>query len=234
MIRRRLPTRAFAMDGMATGAAAPIEAATSVDPQQLARETIASRRADASLRADLLGAIPRLRAFAVSLCGRSDRADDLVQETLVKAWANLGSFQPGTNLMAWLYTILRNEFYTEFRKRRHEVQDEDGVFAGRMTSPPTQMGHIEFQDFRTAMARLADDQREALILIGASGLSYEDAAKICNCAVGTMKSRVHRARARLSDLLSGQGDARRSQAREDAAQPEPDRLAAVGSVTGGK
>ena len=163
----------------------------------------AARHADPALRSDLLAAIPRLRAFAVSLCGRSDRADDLVQETLVKAWANLASFQPGTNLMAWLYTILRNEFYTEFRKRRHEVPDEDGVFAARLTTAPTQEGHIAFQDFRTAMARLADDQREALILIGASGMSYEDAAQICGCAVGTMKSRVHRARSRLADLLSG-------------------------------
>jgi RNA polymerase sigma-70 factor (ECF subfamily) len=163
-----------------------------------------AQRASPALRADLIAAIPRLRAFAVSLCGRSDRADDLVQETLVKAWANLASFQQGTNLIAWLYTILRNEFYTEFRKRRHEVRDEEGVFAARLTSAPAQEGHIEFQDFRSALACLADDQREALILIGASGLSYEDAAQICGCAVGTMKSRVHRARARLADLLSGQ------------------------------
>ena len=178
----------------------------------------ASRRADPVLRGELLAAVPRLRAFAVSLCGRSDRADDLVQETLVKAWANLASFQPGTNLMAWLYTILRNEFYTEFRKRRHEVQDEDGVFAGRLTTSPTQEGHIEFQDFRAAMARLADDQREALILIGASGLSYEDAAQICGCAVGTMKSRVHRARFRLADLLSGRSTESHAEA-NDAALP---------------
>jgi RNA polymerase sigma-70 factor (ECF subfamily) len=187
--------RTFVLEGSAAGAGV-----TPADADARVRE----RRADPALRADLLAAIPRLRAFAVSLCGRADRADDLVQETLVKAWANLASFQPGTNLIAWLYTILRNEFYTEFRKRRHEVRDEDGVFAGRLTSAPTQDGHIEFQDFRSAMARLADDQREALILIGASGLSYEDAARICGCAVGTMKSRVHRARARLADLLTGQ------------------------------
>jgi RNA polymerase sigma-70 factor (ECF subfamily) len=183
----------------------------------------AARHADPDLRSELLAAVPRLRAFAVSLCGRSDRADDLVQETLVKAWANLGSFQPGTNLMAWLYTILRNEFYTEFRKRRHEVQDEDGVFAGRLTTAPTQDGHIEFQDFRTAMARLADDQREALILIGASGLSYEDAAQICGCAVGTMKSRVHRARFRLAELLSG----RAADARAGLADDSPSRQRAI-------
>ncbi len=193
----------------AQGSAAPAQGqATPASPT-------AARHADPALRGELLGAIPRLRAFAVSLCGRSDRADDLVQETLVKAWANLASFQPGTNLMAWLYTILRNEFYTEFRKRRHEVQDEDGVFAGRLTTAPTQESHIEFQDFRAAMARLADDQREALILIGASGMSYEDAAQICGCAVGTMKSRVHRARFRLADLLSGRTGESRAEAVED-------------------
>jgi RNA polymerase sigma-70 factor (ECF subfamily) len=157
------------------------------------------------VRTDLLAAIPRLRAFAVSLCGRSDRADDLVQETLVKAWANMASFQVGTNMMAWLYTILRNEFYTEFRKRRHDVPDTDGMYAARLTSHATQESHIEFQDFRAALARLADDQREALILIGASGLSYDEAAMVCGCAVGTMKSRVHRARSKLAELLSPQG-----------------------------
>ena len=153
---------------------------------------------------DLLAAIPKLRAFAVSLSGKSDRADDLVQETLVKAWANLGSFQQGTNMMAWLYTILRNEFYTEFRKRRRDVPDSDGKFAAGLTSHATQDSHMEFQDFRAALERLADDQREALILVGASGLSYEDAAQVCSCAVGTMKSRVHRARARLAELLASQ------------------------------
>ncbi len=201
-----------------------------------AGDAVVARRADPALRGELLAAIPRLRAFAVSLCGRSDRADDLVQETLVKAWANLASFQPGTNLMAWLYTILRNEFYTEFRKRRHEVQDEDGVFAGRLTTSPTQEGHIEFQDFRAAMARLADDQREALILIGASGLSYEDAAQICGCAVGTMKSRVHRARFRLADLLSGrppEGRSLEGKAPGGRAEAIDDMLSRQRAATGG-
>jgi RNA polymerase sigma-70 factor (ECF subfamily) len=208
------------------GAAGQSSAGQSSAGQSAASQS-AARQADPALRGQLLAAIPRLRAFAVSLCGRSDRADDLVQETLVKAWANLGSFQPGTNLMAWLYTILRNEFYTEFRKRRHEVQDEDGVFAGRLTTAPTQEGHIEFQDFRAAMARLADDQREALILIGASGMSYEDAAQICGCAVGTMKSRVHRARFRLADLLSGRSGETKTEAVESAASRQ--RAAIMGS-----
>jgi RNA polymerase sigma-70 factor, ECF subfamily len=106
------------------------------------------------------------------------------------------------------------------------VQDEDGVFAGRLTTAPTQEGHMEFQDFRSAMARLADDQREALILIGASGMSYEDAAQICGCAVGTMKSRVHRARFRLADLLSGRNGDTKPEAIDEALSRH--RVAAVG------
>ena len=154
------------------------------------------------LKSDLLAAIPRLRAFAVSLCGNPDRADDLVQETLVKAWSHLDSFVEGTNLPAWLFTILRNIYYSEYRKRRREVADSEGVMAARLATPPAQNGHMDFLDFREALQKLPADQREALVLIGASGLSYEEAASICHCAVGTMKSRVNRARHRLIELLS--------------------------------
>ena len=154
------------------------------------------------LRTDLIGAIPNLRAFAVSLCGNPDRADDLVQETLVKAWSNLSSFAEGTNLAAWLFTIVRNIYYSEYRKRRREVADSDGAIAARLATAPAQSGHMDFLDFRTALQKLPADQREALILIGASGLSYEEAAGVCNCAVGTMKSRVNRARNRLVELLA--------------------------------
>jgi len=150
----------------------------------------------------MLAAVPKLRGFAVSLCGRTARADDLVQETLMKAWANLGSFQPGSNMVAWLCTILRNEFYSEFRRRRHEVGDEEGRFAARLAALPAQEGHMRMLEFRDALALLADEQREALILVGASGLSYEEAANICGCAVGTMKSRASRARAKLAEILS--------------------------------
>ena len=154
------------------------------------------------LRNDLIGAIPNLRAFAVSLCGNPDRADDLVQETLVKAWSNLSSFAEGTNLAAWLFTILRNIYYSEYRKRRREVADSDGAIAARLATAPAQSGHMDFLDFSGALQKLPADQREALILIGASGLSYEEAAGVCNCAVGTMKSRVNRARNRLVELLA--------------------------------
>ncbi len=156
-------------------------------------------------KSDLLATIPRLRALAISLCGDRTRADDLVQETLVRAWARLTSFQPGSNMTAWLYTILRNEFYTDYRKRRREIPDVDGQWAAKLTSRPSQDSHIQFLDFRDAFMRLPPDHREALILVGASGLSYEDAAVICGCAVGTIKSRVSRARARLGEMM-GDGD----------------------------
>lgn len=156
---------------------------------------------------DLLATIPSLRAFAVSLTQNSDKADDLVQETLVKAWDKHMSFQMGTNLKAWLFTILRNEFYSQMRKRGREVQDSEGVMTERLAVHPSQHGKLDLADFRSALEKLPEDQREAVILIGASGFSYEEAAEICNCAVGTIKSRVSRARTRLQDILQISGEA---------------------------
>ena len=132
--------------------------------------------ASAEITADILAVIPNLRAFAVSLCGNLDRADDLVQETLVKAWSKLGSFVEGTNLRAWLFTILRNIYYSEYRKRRREVADSDGAIAGKLATAPAQNSYMDMLDFREALQHLPTDQREALILIGGSGLSYEEAA----------------------------------------------------------
>jgi RNA polymerase sigma-70 factor (ECF subfamily) len=157
---------------------------------------------DPTTRDTILAAVPSLRAFAISLCGNVDRADDLVQETLLRALANINSFQPGTNMSAWLFTILRNLFRSEYRKRRREVEDSDGSYAETLKSQPEQSSRVEFQEFRAALAKLPSDQREALILVGASGFSYEEAAEICECAVGTIKSRVNRARTRLAQLLS--------------------------------
>ena len=155
-----------------------------------------------SVREAMLAAVPSLRAFAISLCGNVDRADDLVQETLLRAMANIDSFQPGTNMSAWLFTILRNLFRSEYRKRRREVEDADGSYAETLKSYPEQHSRVEFEEFRAALAKLPRDQREALILVGASGFSYEEAAAICECAVGTIKSRVNRARTRLAELLA--------------------------------
>ena len=151
----------------------------------------------------LVAAIPNLRAFAMSLCGRSAWADDLVQETLVRAWAKSDSYQDGTNLMAWLFTILRNEFYSQLRKRKREVEDIDGEVAARLTSVPDQLPNLDMQDFQAALALLPEDQREAIVLIGASGFSYEEAAEIMGCAIGTVKSRLSRARTRLTEILEG-------------------------------
>src|SRR5665213_954077 len=156
---------------------------------------------DESVRKTVLAAVPSLRAFAISLSGNVDRADDLVQETLLRALANIDSFQPGTNMSAWLFTILRNHFRSEYRKRRREVEDTDGHYAETLKSQPEQYGQVEFREFREALTQLPQDQREALILVGASGFSYEEAANICGCAVGTIKSRVNRARSKLSALL---------------------------------
>jgi RNA polymerase sigma-70 factor (ECF subfamily) len=153
------------------------------------------------VREAMLAAVPNLRAFAISLCGNVDRANDLVQETLLRAWSHLDTFEPGTNMSAWLFTILRNHFRSEFRKRKREVEDADGSYADSLTTPEEQTSHIEFTELRQALLKLSPDQREALILIGASGFSYDEAAKICGCAVGTIKSRVNRARIRLAELL---------------------------------
>ncbi|REF89370.1 RNA polymerase sigma-70 factor (ECF subfamily) [Methylovirgula ligni] len=165
-------------------------------------ESAGHKPVSAQVKAELISVIPNLRAFAVSLCGNPDRADDLVQETLVKAWGNLDSFVEGTNLPAWLFTILRNFYYSEYRKRRREVPDPDGAMAIRLATAPAQNGHMDLCDLHDALQQLPNDQREALILIGVSGLAYEEAAEICGCAVGTMKSRVNRARNRLANLLS--------------------------------
>jgi RNA polymerase sigma-70 factor (ECF subfamily) len=149
----------------------------------------------------LVSAIPNLRAFAVALCRDANRADDLVQETLVKAWNNRGLYKDGTNLRAWLFTILRNTYFSEHRRLRYQANYRDSVDTTKSWQHPEQEGHLDLQDFLQALAGLPPDQREALLLVGAEGFSYEEAAEISGCAVGTIKSRVNRARRRLSDTL---------------------------------
>ncbi|MGE0585974.1 MAG: RNA polymerase sigma factor [Flavobacteriaceae bacterium] len=159
-----------------------------------------------AFKREMLSLLPGLRAFAMSLCGRHDKADDLVQETIMKAWAKQTSYQPDTNMKAWLFTILRNEFYSQMRKRGREVSDADGILTEKLSTHPSQYGALDLQDFRKALETLPDDQREAIILVGASGFAYEEAAEICGCATGTIKSRVSRARSRLQEILSVRGD----------------------------
>jgi len=149
----------------------------------------------------MLAQLPTLRAFAFSLCNNFDRADDLVQETLLKAWQYLDKFEEGTNLRAWLFTILRNNYFSELRKKRREVEDVDGKMTDNLSVAPAQQGHLDMQDFRKALNTLPDEQREALILIGAVGMSYEEAAGVAQCAIGTIKSRVNRARTRLTERM---------------------------------
>jgi len=157
---------------------------------------------DAAARAAMLSTIPDLRAFAVSLCGSRDQGDDLVQETLLRAWTHLADFQEGTNMAAWLFTILRNHFVNECRKRRRWVEDVDGQFADKVTTVPEQDGWAISTDLRDALARLPVHQRDAVILVGAAGMTLDQAASICGCEIGTIKSRVHRARARLAELMA--------------------------------
>jgi len=157
---------------------------------------------DPNLQSAMLAAVPAMRDFARSLCHGSDRADDLVQESLLRAIANIELFHPGTNMTAWLFTILRNHFLNEYRRSRREVADADGYLVASMTSQPAQEAHLQLDELEHALAQLPDDQREALMLVACAGLSYDEAARRCRCAAGTVKSRVFRARARLAELMS--------------------------------
>ena len=162
------------------------------------------RTLDPTVGPALLAAMPRLRAFAISLCRNGDHADDLVQDTLLRACANIMSFTPGTNMLAWLCTIMKNHFFSECRRRRKPFESIE-EHADSVVSKPAQVAHAECNELWTALDKLEPRQREVLIMIGASGLSYDEAAKMCGCPTGTIKSRVDRARAELAQLLSIEG-----------------------------
>ncbi|HEV2605872.1 MAG TPA: sigma-70 family RNA polymerase sigma factor [Microvirga sp.] len=157
---------------------------------------------DGTFRENLIASIPSLRAFAFSLLKDRDRADDIVQDTIVRAWQHRDRFEEGTNFGAWLFTILRNLVYSAHRKRVREVEDADGSYSARLKTHPDQQSHLDFEDFQRALQTIPLDQREALLLVAAEGLSYEEAAEITGVAVGTVKSRVNRARGRLARLLA--------------------------------
>ena len=152
-------------------------------------------------RDELVTHLPALRAFALSLTRNSSMADDMVQDAVEKAWVNFDKFQVGTNMRAWLFTILRNTYYSNRRKAKSEVADPEGAFVGQMSEKPAHDGALQMGEFRAAFAKLPDEQREALTLVGAGGFSYQEAAEMCGCAVGTIKSRANRARQRLAELL---------------------------------
>jgi RNA polymerase sigma-70 factor (ECF subfamily) len=153
----------------------------------------------------MLAAMPKLRAFAISLCRNGDQAEDLVQDALLRACANIMLFTPGTNMLAWLCTILKNHFLSQCRRRRCRRCEDINDHTDSVASKPRQIAHTEYNELWEALAKLEPRQREALIMVGASGLSYDEAAKACGCPTGTIKSRVNRGRAQLAQLLSIEG-----------------------------
>lgn len=145
--------------------------------------------------------IPHLRAFARGLCGKPDMADDLVQEALLKAWAAQERFEPGTSMRAWTFVILRNAYLTDMRRNRFRGEYDESVAERILTAPASQEEPIHLSDLHRALLTLPPERREALLLVGAGGFSYEEAANICGCAIGTIKSRVGRARAALTSMM---------------------------------
>jgi RNA polymerase sigma factor (sigma-70 family) len=156
----------------------------------------------ADFKRDLAAVVPHLRAFARGLCGRADMADDLVQEALLKAWAAQDRFEPGTSMRAWTFVILRNAYLTDMRRNRFRGEYDENVAERILTAPAGQEEPIHLADLHRALLTLPPERREALLLVGAGGFSYEEAAQICGCAVGTIKSRVGRARAALNAMLA--------------------------------
>ena len=150
---------------------------------------------------ELTRVVPHLRAFARGLCGRADMADDLVQEALLRAWAARERFEAGTSMRAWTFTILRNIYLTEMRRNRFRGEYDPAEAERILVTPATQEGPLHLADLARAMMALPEERREALLLVGAGGFSYEEAAAICGCALGTVKSRVGRGRAQLAAMI---------------------------------
>lgn len=171
-------------------------------PRQLIPRSDADR---AAFKRDLAAVVPHLRAFARGLCGRPDMADDLVQETMLKAWAAQDRFEPGTSMRAWTFVILRNIYLTDMRRNRFRGEYDELVAERILVEPAGQEAPLHLADLHNALLSLPPERREALLLVGAGGFSYEEAAEICGCAVGTIKSRVGRARAALSQMIEAGG-----------------------------
>jgi RNA polymerase sigma-70 factor (ECF subfamily) len=157
---------------------------------------------DEAFKDELIKLIPHMRAFARSLCANPAEAEDLAQEALLKAWNARQTYAIGTNLKAWTFMILRNQFYSEKRRSWRSTQLEPETAERSLVAVSDPVAGLELDEVRRALAMLPDDQREALILIGAGGFSYEEVGEICNCATGTIKSRVSRARDRLALILA--------------------------------
>lgn len=170
--------------------------------------------AEETFKNELVAAIPHLRAFARSLCNDPTQADDLAQEALAKAWKARDSFEPGTSIKAWTFMILRNQFYSEKRRSWRTAPLDVEMAENTLLANDDPTAPMDLLELRAALAKLPDDQREALILVGAGGMAYEEAAQVCQCAVGTIKSRVSRARRALETLLAEAGS-RKSNADHD-------------------
>lgn len=154
-----------------------------------------------AFKREMAEAIPYVRAFARSLTGDENAVDDLTQDALMKAWTARKRFRSGSNFRAWIFTILRNQFYSNCRRSWRQVAWDQEQMESSLAGPATMNGVLELDETRRALLELPADQREAVILVGAGGFSYEEAAQICNCAIGTVKSRVSRARAMLATIL---------------------------------
>jgi RNA polymerase sigma-70 factor (ECF subfamily) len=165
---------------------------------------------DQVFKRDLVNALPHLRAFARGLSGRADFADDLVQETAIKAWAARDRFTPGTNFRAWTFAILRNHYLSELRRARYHTEYDPEAAERLLVINAEQEEGIHLSDMEAALRKISADRREALLLVGAGGFTYEEAAAISGCAIGTMKSRVARARAELARLLATEPEAART------------------------
>lgn len=163
-------------------------------------------QADEAFKRELLGTLPHLRAFARGLSGRPDYADDLAQEAAIKAWTARDRYTPGTNMRAWTFAILRNHYLSELRRNRRQTDLDEGVAERMLVMDADQEGGLHLSDMDAALQQLAPERREAVMLVGAGGFTYEEAAEIADCAVGTMKSRVARARAELNRLLNAEPD----------------------------
>jgi RNA polymerase sigma-70 factor (ECF subfamily) len=156
---------------------------------------------DEQFRRELVALIPHLRAFARTLCGDPAAADDLAQDAMLKAWDARASFQLGTNMKAWTFMILRNQFYSEKRRSWRQSQLDQEAAERTLVAADDPEAPVALDELRLALRSLPDEQREALVLVGAGGFAYEEAADICGCAVGTVKSRVSRARRALQAAL---------------------------------
>lgn len=174
-------------------------------------------------KAELVALLPKLRGHAMALTGSSAAADDLIQDTMVRAWRFREGFQEGSNMGAWVNKILRNTFYTTAVAQKHVVQDVDGKYAAQLSCKPEQEWRVKYGELMSALRLLTPEARDALLLVVAEGMSYEEAAEVAGCPVGTMKSRVNRARERLAELI----DVDLPKANQRAAQRAAPRVSAV-------